>query len=53
MTWEEGSAAGYFSKEAGEAGSSTDPGWGLPEYGEILIDVPTGEWEGVVAGETI
>jgi hypothetical protein len=28
-------------------------GWGLPEYGEILIDAPPGGWEGVVPGEAI
>jgi len=53
VTGAEGSAAGSFSKEAGEAGSSADPGWGLSEYGEILIDAPTGGWEGVIPGEAI
>jgi len=53
VTGAEVSAADSFSEEAGEAESSTDPGWDLPEYGEILIDVPTGWWEGVVAEEAI
>jgi hypothetical protein len=47
------SAAGPVSKEAVGAGSSADSGWGLPEYGEILIDAPPGGWEGVVPGEAI
>ena len=36
----------------GPAGSG-DSGWGLPGYGEILIDGPPGGWEGVVPGEEI
>ncbi|MGC9515862.1 family 16 glycoside hydrolase, partial [Methanocrinis sp.] len=47
------SAAGPVSKEAVGAGGSAGSGWGLPEYGEILIDAPPGGWDGMVPGEAI
>lgn len=53
VTGAEGSAAGPVSREVGGAGTAADSGGELPEYGEILIDAPTGGWEGVIPGEAI
>jgi len=36
-----------------EAEKLSGTGWDQPEYGEILIDAPPGDWKGVVPGEAI
>ncbi|HPJ30168.1 MAG TPA: hypothetical protein PLZ42_02115 [Methanothrix sp.] len=44
-------AAGQGAEES--AASGDDGPWGLPGYGEILVDAPPGGWEGVIPGEAI
>jgi len=46
-------AAGEGADPRSRTVGETETGWGLPEYGEILIDGPPGGWEGVVPGEAI
>ena len=46
-------ASGPVSGVGGGPAGAGATGWGLPGYGEILIDGPPGGWEGVVPGEAI